>query len=143
MSRQADLVPEIIRVVASCAAPIGMVLGGSVAEGCERTDSDLDLFAVVDSESQPDIPGFTVFSVKNGCKVFERKDGPFPVHVACWTTMSMDEILQARPYMMYPFAIGRIVLRVLMPTLALVIGASSGVGAATAKELRAFFLPRK
>ena len=109
MSRQAETVQEIIQIVADCGVPVGMVLGGSVAQGCERDDSDLDFLAVADASRQPDLPGFSVLSEKNGCKVLERDDGRFPIHVACWTAPSMEEILRAKPYMMYPFIQGRIV----------------------------------
>ncbi len=49
MSKQTDAVPEIVRIVAGCGVPVGMVLAGSVAEGCERDDSDLGVVLSVES----------------------------------------------------------------------------------------------
>ena len=108
MSTQAAIVPAIVQIVAECGVPAGLVLGGSVAEGRERDDSDVDFFAIVDAPRQPELPGFSVISEKNGSKVLEREGSGFPVHVACWTTSSMEEVLRARPYMMYPLLQGRI-----------------------------------
>jgi hypothetical protein len=109
MSRQRDIVAEVIQLVAGCGTPVGLILGGSVAQETERPDSDVDFFAIADATGQPALPGFTVISEKNGCKVFERREERFPVHVACWTTASLDQILQDKPYMTYPLLCGRVV----------------------------------
>jgi hypothetical protein len=110
MSKQRDIVPEVIQLVAECGVPVGMVLGGSVGEGAERADSDVDFFAIADASCQPVLHGFAVVAEKNGCKVLERKESAFPVHVACWTTGSLDEVLRNRPYTIYPLLRGRVVL---------------------------------
>jgi len=110
MSKQRDVVSEVIRLVAECGVDVGLILGGSVSEGLERADSDVDLFAIADADVQPSLAGFSLVSEKNGSRLLERQEGVFPVHVACWTTASLDEVLRCRQYMLYPLLCGRVVL---------------------------------
>jgi len=110
MSKQQDIVPEVTQLVAKCGVPVGLILGGSVGEGTERADSDVDFFAIADATCQPRLHGFAVVAEKNGCKVLEREVSAFPVHVACWTTASLEAVLRDRPYMTYPLVCGRVVL---------------------------------
>lgn len=110
MSKQQDIVPEVVQLVADCGVSVGLILGGSVGQGQERPDSDLDFFGVAQAPCQPALPGFTVISEKNGSRLFEQKESEFPVHVACWTTASLDEVLRDRAYMLYPLLIGQVVL---------------------------------
>lgn len=109
MSKQSEIIPGVIQLIDGCGIHVGLILGGSVGEGRERPDSDVDFFAVVDAEQPPVLTGFAVVSQKNGSTLFERKESDFPVHVACWTTASLDDVLQRKPYMTYPLLRGRIV----------------------------------
>ena len=109
MSKQSEVVPEVIRLVAECGVDVGLILGGSVGQGSERAESDVDFFAIADADIPPSLPGFSLVSEKNGCKVLERQQSGFPVHVACWTTASLDEVLRRRPYMTYPLLCGGVV----------------------------------
>ncbi len=110
MGKQQEILPEIIQLVDKRRASIGLILGGSIALGEERPDSDLDLFAIAESPAPPKLTRFKFISEKNGCTLSERKTRTFPIHFACWTDTSLDDLLDTRPYVAYPLLKGRIVL---------------------------------
>jgi len=95
--------------VAGCGIRTGLILGGSVRRGCERPDSDLDFFAVGEPGLDEALPGFAVVSEKNGCRVLESREADFTVHIAYWTTDSLERVLHTVPYMLYPLLDGEVV----------------------------------
>ena len=108
-SRQRQAVPEIIQRIAECEVETGLMLGGSVACGRAQHDSDLDFFAIGAPGLDKALHEFHLISEKNGCKLLELKRGAFPIHIAYWTTESMNQVLRDIPYMTYPLLAADIV----------------------------------
>jgi methylmalonyl-CoA mutase cobalamin-binding subunit len=44
MSKQQGIVPEVIQLITECGVPVGLILGGSVAQSEEWAGSDVDFF---------------------------------------------------------------------------------------------------
>ena len=109
MSKQQESIPRIIQRVAACGIDAGLILGGSVRYGYERSDSDLDFFAIAELGLDRALHEFSLVSVKNGCKLLELQADAFPVHVAYWSTQSFEWVLNTIPYMTYPIFDGQIV----------------------------------
>lgn len=109
MSAQFEASAQIVEDVAGCGVPVGLFLGGSVALGCERLDSDLDFFAIGEAGLDLALEGFVLFNEKNGSKLLDRSCGDFPVHIAYWTKASFEQVLATKPYMTYPLLQSRIV----------------------------------
>lgn len=99
----------MIQRVADCGVDTGLILAGSVRHRYERTDSDLDLFAIAERRLDGALHGFTFVSEKNGCRVLESPQDGFRAHVACWTAESLDRLLDTLPYMTYPLLDGEVV----------------------------------
>ena len=109
MSKQREAIPDIVKIVSDCDVDIGLILGGSVGRGCEREHSDLDFFAIAEAAKYPSLPGFTIGSEKKGARVLENNERGFPVHVAMWTTETLDDTLTRLPHMTYPLLAGEVV----------------------------------
>ena len=109
MSEQRQAMPRIVQRVADCGLKTGLILGGSVRHGYERTDSDLDFFAIAERGLDQALQEFALVSEKNGCQVLQSQQDGFVVHIAYWTTESFNDLLNTIPYMTYPLLDGEIV----------------------------------
>ena len=109
MSKQRDAIPAVITRVANCGVPAGLILGGSVRHGYERPDSDLDFFAIAHAGLEQSLGEFSLVSEKNQCKLLETRQHPFAVHIAYWSTESLDSVLRTTPHMTYPLLDGELV----------------------------------
>lgn len=109
MKNHDHAVSETLRRVADSRVRCGLVLGGSIARGTEREDSDVDLFAIGEAGLEQRLAGFEVVGEKNGSFLLGWESPLCLVHVAYWPAAAFDHLFATQPYALYPWIEGRVV----------------------------------
>jgi len=95
MSKQRDILPEVVEYVSKANPGCGIILHGSVQHGYERSDSDVDLFAVINEGDH------TWFDL-------DVQVGGVHVQVCYWPVVPLRKALEKEPYAFYSFAYGEL-----------------------------------
>jgi len=108
MSTQREILAAVLGRIAGADPQCGVVLFGSVQDGRERADSDLDLFVVASSHGRIELTQGTVVHEEEGYSLVELSIAGVTTHLAWWPSDALRQALAARPYAFYPFSRGEI-----------------------------------
>ncbi|MCG2660575.1 MAG: nucleotidyltransferase domain-containing protein [Kiritimatiellae bacterium] len=103
MSKQRDILPDVLAMVLQNAPDCAVALCGSVSMGYERPDSDLDLLVITDDLTRIACPGATLKHSNPGLRYFETTFDGIPVTVIYHTPEAFDDLLVSRPWRGYKF----------------------------------------
>ena len=102
MSRQRDILPEVLSLVQSHVPDCPVYLSGSVSLGDERTDSDIDLVIVVPNVSRVHVPGSEVEWEEDHFKLATVSVQGVPVHLHIASQRLLRD-LEEHPWRAYKF----------------------------------------
>lgn len=106
MSKHRDLVPGIVERIRRTGLECGIVLVGSVSQGTERPESDVDFFVVMTEEGELNIPNTKIIHEEKGMQLIETHVEGITVHFAFYPADSFGKALDEEPHVYYPFIHG-------------------------------------
>ena len=104
MSKQRAILPGIVAELSANAPSCGVLLMGSVRDGDERPESDVDLYVIVAPAKSLSLPDGHVIHEEKGMKLIERFVEGVKVHFVWWRADAFRRNLDASPHSAYPFA---------------------------------------
>jgi len=108
MNSHSEILPGIVEHIRQADPECGVVLFGSVAEGKQRPDSDLDLFVISRERTEVRFADSTVAHEEDGMQLIRGHVQGIRVDLACWPVGPLEKALASALYLFYPISLGRI-----------------------------------
>ncbi len=102
MSKQRDILPDVLSFVQEQVPNCPVYLGGSVSRRHERPDSDIDLFVVVADVDAADVPGGKVEWQEHSFKLVAATFHEVPIHLHVGSP-ALLQMFEKHPWRAYKF----------------------------------------
>lgn len=109
MSKQREILPKVIDYIREADPYCGAVLMGSVRDGHERPDSDIDTVVIVREHDNRWLRDAKIIhDDEDGMKLIQTWIDGVEVFFICWPAESLAASFRSEPYVYYSFADGEI-----------------------------------